>query len=36
MTYHSETLKTLPWGNEYMGQIQKWFLFNVLQELIVI
>ena len=24
----SEILKTLPWGNEYMGQIQKWFLFN--------
>ena len=24
----SEILSTLPWGNEYMGQIQKWFLFN--------
>jgi len=23
-----ETLKTLPWGNEYKGQIQKWFLFR--------
>jgi len=23
----AETLKTLPWGNEYIGQIQKWFLF---------
>ena len=22
-----ETLKTIPWGNEYIGQIQKWFLF---------
>ncbi len=24
----TETLKTLPWGNEYVGQIQKWFLFR--------
>ena len=24
----AETLKTLPWGNEYKGQIQKWFLFR--------
>ena len=23
----TETLKKLPWGNEYIGQIQKWFLF---------
>ena len=23
-----ETLKTLPWGNKYVGQIQKWFLFR--------
>ena len=22
-----EVLKTLPWGNEYIGQTQKWFLF---------
>jgi len=24
----TETLKTLPWGNKYVGQIQKWFLFR--------
>ena len=23
-----ETLKTLPWGNKYVGQTQKWFLFR--------
>ena len=23
-----EILKTLPWGNDYAGQIQKWFLFH--------
>ena len=23
-----ETLKTLPWGDKYIGQIQKWFLFR--------
>ena len=22
-----ETLKTLPWGNKYVGQTQKWFVF---------
>ena len=22
------TLKTLPWGNKYIGQIQKWFVFK--------
>ena len=24
----TETLKTLPWGDKYIGQIQKWFLFR--------
>ncbi len=24
----SETLSTLPWGNLYVGQIQKWFAFR--------
>ena len=23
-----ETLKTLPWGNKYIGQTQKWFAFQ--------
>ena len=23
-----ETLKTLPWGNKYKGQTQKWFAFQ--------
>jgi len=23
----SETLKTLPWGDKYIGQTQKWFAF---------
>ncbi len=23
-----ETLKTLPWGEKYIGQIQKWFVFR--------
>ena len=23
-----ETLKTLPWGNKYIGQSQKWFIFR--------
>jgi len=23
-----ETLKTLPWGNKYIGQSQKWFVFK--------
>ena len=23
-----ETLKTLPWGEKYIGQTQKWFLFR--------
>ena len=23
-----DTLKTLPWGNTYIGQIQKWFVFR--------
>lgn len=23
-----ETLKTLPWGNTYVGQTQKWFVFQ--------
>ena len=27
-----ETLKTLPWGNKYIGQIQKWFAFKFLGE----
>ena len=25
-----ETLKTLPWGHKYKGQIQKWFAFQFL------
>ncbi len=25
-----ETLKTLPWGHQYIGQTQKWFAFNFL------
>ena len=25
-----ETLKTLPWGNEYVGQTQKWFAMRFL------
>jgi len=24
----SETLATLPWGNKYIGQTQKWFAFR--------
>ena len=28
----SETLKTLPWGDIYIGQTQKWFAFNFLGE----
>ena len=24
----SETLKTLPWGKKYIGQTQKWFVFQ--------
>ena len=24
------TLKTLPWGNQYVGQTQKWFVFRFL------
>ena len=28
----SETLKTLPWGNKYIGQTQKWFAFDFLGE----
>ena len=28
----SETLKTLPWGNIYIGQTQKWFAFLFLGE----
>ena len=24
----NETLKTLPWGEKYIGQIQKWFAFQ--------
>lgn len=24
----AETLKTLPWGDKYIGQIQKWFAFQ--------
>ena len=28
----SETLKTLPWGHEYIGQTQKWFAFDFLGE----
>ena len=27
-----ETLKTLPWGNKYIGQIQKWFAFKFVGE----
>ena len=27
-----ETLKTLPWGNKYIGQKQKWFAFEFLGE----
>ena len=27
-----ETLKTLPWGNKYVGQTQKWFVFKFLGE----
>ena len=27
-----ETLKTLPWGQEYIGQTQKWFAFDFLGE----
>ena len=27
-----ETLKTLPWGQEYVGQTQKWFLAEILCE----
>ena len=23
-----DTLKTLPWGNKYIGQTQKWFVFQ--------
>ncbi len=23
-----ETLDTLPWGKQYIGQMQKWFIFN--------
>ena len=26
----SETLKTLPWGKQYIGQTQKWFAFEFL------
>ncbi len=26
----SETLKTLPWGQKYIGQTQKWFAFDFL------
>ena len=26
----NETLKTLPWGHKYKGQIQKWFAFQFL------
>jgi len=25
-----ETLKTLPWGHQYIGQTQKWFAFDFL------
>ena len=28
----NETLKTLPWGHQYIGQTQKWFAFNFLGE----
>ena len=28
----SETLKTLPWGDQYIGQTQKWFAFLFLGE----
>ena len=28
----SETLKTLPWGQKYIGQTQKWFAFDFLGE----
>ena len=28
----SETLKTLPWGDIYIGQTQKWFAFDFLGE----
>ena len=28
----SETLKTLPWGDKYIGQTQKWFAFLFLGE----
>jgi len=28
----SETLKTLPWGDMYIGQTQKWFAFDFLGE----
>ena len=27
-----ETLKTLPWGNKYVGQTQKWVVFKFLGE----
>ena len=27
-----DTLKTLPWGNIYVGQNQKWFIFRFLGE----
>ena len=27
-----ETLKTLPWGHQYIGQTQKWFAFDFLGE----
>jgi putative (di)nucleoside polyphosphate hydrolase len=27
-----ETLRTLPWGDIYIGQTQKWFAFNFLGE----
>ena len=26
-----ETLKHLPWGKTYIGQTQKWFIFNLLE-----
>ena len=27
-----ETLKKLPWGNKYIGQTQKWFIFRFMGE----
>ena len=28
----ADTLKTLPWGHQYIGQTQKWFAFDFLGE----